>query len=94
MLLGKAAIGFKGTIKAVDASSCAAHGLSPAEIERRLAEMGFTIGSTVEIRHEGFWRRDPIAVKVNDTTIALRRRVANAIHVCPLQQNEPDCHKT
>jgi hypothetical protein len=24
----------------------------------------------------------------------LRRRVANAIHVCPLQQNEPDCHKT
>jgi ferrous iron transport protein A len=86
MPLGSAPKGFKGTIKVIDASVCASAGLPAAEIERRLMEMGFVVGSLVEIKHEGFWRRDPIAVKVNDTTIALRRRIANAVQVC---QNTP-----
>lgn len=79
--LGSAPKGAKGIIEAVDASSCAKAGLPPVEIERRLMEMGFVVGSTVEIKHEGFWHRDPIAVKVNGTTIALRRRIANALSV-------------
>ena len=79
--LGNAAKGFRGVICAVNASACAPASLSAVELERRLMEMGFIEGSVVEIKHEGFWRRDPIAVRVNDTTIALRRRAANAIHV-------------
>jgi len=82
--LGTAAKGFRGRICAVNASACAPASLSSVELERRLIEMGFVEGSIVEIKHEGFWRRDPIAVRVNDTTIALRRRAANAIHVLPL----------
>ena len=55
------------------------HGLSAAELERRLLELGFVEGAKVEVLHEGPLGRDPIAVRVNDTTIALRRREAMAI---------------
>jgi ferrous iron transport protein A len=50
-------------------------------MERRLIELGFTEGATVEVLHEGFFGRDPIAVRVNDATVALRRREAMAILV-------------
>lgn len=52
-----------------------------AELERRLLELGFVEGATVEILHEGPVGRDPIAVRVNNTTIALRRREAMTIFV-------------
>jgi ferrous iron transport protein A len=81
--LGSAPLGFKGTIEDIDASECAETGLPAEEIERRLMEMGFIRGSSVEIKHEGFWKRDPIAVRINHTTVALRRREANAIRVLP-----------
>ena len=35
----------------------------------------------IEILHEGAFGRDPIAIRVNDATIALRRREAMAILV-------------
>jgi ferrous iron transport protein A len=78
--LGLARRGFQGriqTIAAVDASS----GVPAAELERRLLELGFVEGALVEILHEGLVGRDPIAVRVNDATIALRRREAMAILV-------------
>jgi len=37
----------------------------------------------VEIVHEGFIGRDPIAVRLDDMWVALRRREAEAIFVCP-----------
>ena len=79
-LLGEAARGFSGLIGAivVDADH---NGIPAAEIERRLLELGFVEGATVEILHEGPVGRDPIAVRVNNTTIALRRREAMAILV-------------
>ena len=52
-----------------------------SSIERRLLELGFVEGATVEILHEGPVGGDPIAVRVNDCTIALRRREAMAIIV-------------
>ncbi len=79
--LGTAPKGFKGTIHRVDATACATTSFPALELERRLTEMGFIEGSTVEIRHEGFWKKDPIAVKVNHTMVALRRLAANAVHV-------------
>jgi ferrous iron transport protein A len=77
--LGLAHRGFRGTIGAIDAAD--SNGISAAEVERRLLELGFVEGARVEILHEGPLGRDPIAVRVNNTTIALRRREAMAILV-------------
>jgi ferrous iron transport protein A len=78
--LGEAPVGFRGRIRAVDAQGCG-RSLSPRELERRLIEMGFVEGATVEIRHQGLFGRDPIAVRLDNATVALRRAEANAIHV-------------
>jgi len=55
--------------------------ISWAELERRLLEMGFVEGARLELMHEGPIGRDPIAVRVDDTTVALRRRDADVILV-------------
>lgn len=78
--LGMARRGFRGHIHAIHVGD-GAHGLSAAELERRLLELGFVEGAEVEVLHEGPMGRDPIAVRVNDSTIALRRREAMAILV-------------
>ena len=78
--LGLARKGFAGRIDAV-ATGDVSSGLPQAEIERRLLELGFVEGARVEILHEGLIGRDPIAVRVNDATVALRRREAMAILV-------------
>lgn len=51
------------------------------ELERRLLEMGIVEGARVELLHEGPIGRDPIAVRIDDATVALRRRDADAILV-------------
>ena len=51
------------------------------ELERRLIEMGLVEGALIEVLHEGFPRRDPIAVRVMDHLVALRRTEANAVYV-------------
>ena len=45
--------------------------------------MGFVEGARVEIIHEGFIGHDPIAVRLDDTRIALRRRDARSVLVRP-----------
>jgi ferrous iron transport protein A len=78
LLLGNAPCGFVGTILTLQP------GMSRPdrpELEQQLLEMGFTEGARVEILHEGAVARDPIAVRVNNVTIALRRREAMAIVV-------------
>jgi ferrous iron transport protein A len=76
--LGLAKRGFRGTIGSILVTEDA-RGVSAAEVEQRLLELGFVEGASVEVLHEGPLGRDPIAVRVNDTTIALRRREAMAI---------------
>jgi len=78
--LGRAPRGFRGAILSIEASD-ASSGLTSNELESRLIELGFVEGALVEILHEGIFGRDPIAVRVNDTTVALRRREAMAILV-------------
>ena len=78
--LGLARRGFCGRIHAIHVGD-GAHGLSAIELERRLIELGFVEGAEVEVLHEGPLGGDPIAVRVNDNTIALRRREAMAILV-------------
>jgi ferrous iron transport protein A len=77
--LGTAQRGFRGTIGAIAVTD--GHGVPAAEIERRLLALGFVEGAQVEVLHEGPVGRDPIAVRVNNTTIALRRREAMAVLV-------------
>ena len=79
--LGDARVGFRGRITALDLSRAPAAGLEPPELERRLIELGFVEGARVEVLHEGAVGRDPIAVRVENVTIAVRRREAMAIIV-------------
>ena len=78
--LGHADRGFVGRIVRLDALVTGSS-LSPQELEQRLVEMGFVEGARVEILHEGTIRRDPIAVRVDSITIALRRSEAMAVIV-------------
>jgi ferrous iron transport protein A len=74
--------GFAGVIVEVRPAQ-GAGGLDGAEIERRLIEMGLVEGAPVEILHEGLFGRDPIAVKLADRIVALRRREARSVMVRP-----------
>jgi len=78
--LSEGRVGFSGVIVEVRAGDQSG-GLSGAEIERRLLEMGFVEGAPVRLVHEGLFGRDPIAVKLADRTVALRRREARAVMV-------------
>lgn len=51
------------------------------ELERRLLEIGFVEGARLEVLHEGFIGRDPIAVRLDDMRVALRRREARSVLV-------------
>jgi len=78
--LGQACRGFCGRIDGIHVCEDT-HGLAAPEIESRLLELGFVEGAEITILHEGPIGRDPIAVRINDTTVALRRREAMAILV-------------
>jgi ferrous iron transport protein A len=78
--LGEAKRGYSGVIRRIDADATGS-ALSAAELESRLIELGFVEGARVEVLHEGAVGRDPIAVRVENVTIAVRRREAMAIIV-------------
>ncbi|HET7490935.1 MAG TPA: FeoA family protein [Bradyrhizobium sp.] len=78
--LGLARRGYSGVIHrlAVDKADSA---LSSIELESRLIELGFVEGARVEVLHEGIVGRDPIAVRIENVTVAVRRREAMAVIV-------------
>lgn len=49
------------------------------DLEDRLLEIGFEEGLNVKILHEGPISRDPIAVRIGQVTIGLRRMEADAV---------------
>lgn len=79
--LASAGRGDRGVIVRVTGVSGAAEAVAAEELERRLLEMGFVEGATIEVLHEGLFGRDPMAVRVDDTRVALRRREAGAVAV-------------
>lgn len=79
--LGGASRGDTGVISRVCGVTGAAESVDAEELERRLLEMGFVEGARIEVLHEGLFGRDPIAVRVDDTRVALRRREAGAVTV-------------
>jgi ferrous iron transport protein A len=79
--LGRGARGFHGIVVSVGGADIARSSLPASELERRLLEIGFVEGASVEILHEGAIGGDPIAVKLDDMRVALRRREADAVMV-------------
>ena len=78
--LGAAPRGFVGTIVAIGNVGVSS-ALSSDELESRLLEFGFVEGAQVEVLHEGPIGGDPIAIRINGATVALRRREAMAVRV-------------
>ncbi|MBV9458923.1 MAG: FeoA domain-containing protein [Bradyrhizobium sp.] len=78
--LGLAKRGYAGVIQHLAAGN-AGSALGDVELESRLIELGFVEGAHVEVLHEGIVGGDPIAVRVQNITIAIRRREAMAIIV-------------
>ena len=78
--LGLARRGYAGVIQHLYAGQ-AGSALPDVELESRLIELGFVEGARVEVLHEGIIGRDPIAVRVDNVTIAVRRCEAMAIIV-------------
>ena len=66
-------------------SVAAADASTPAELGRRLAELGFLPGEAVRIVARGLMARAPIAVRIGTGTFALRLFEAACIRVCPEQ---------
>jgi ferrous iron transport protein A len=66
-------------------SVAAADASTPAELGRRLAELGFLPGEAVRIVARGLMAKAPIAVRIGTGTFALRLFEAACIRVCPEQ---------
>ncbi|MFZ1324495.1 MAG: FeoA family protein [Candidatus Contendobacter sp.] len=73
-----------GSVGRILAISSGAH-----DVVRGLLEMGFVEGACIEVLHQGWLRRDPLAVRINRTmTVTLRRCEANAVLIGPLLEQE------
>ena len=76
--LSEARVGDRGIITHVGGGQA---GEYDPELERRLLELGFVEGAKVHLLHQGIVRRDPIALRVDDMTVALRRREAASLTI-------------
>lgn len=76
-LIDTLATGEVALIAAIDRA-----GLDP-ETAQRLCELGFDEGVDVEIVHRAPFGGDPLAVRVGNMVVALRRDMARLIEVAP-----------
>ncbi len=53
------------------------------QLVRRLMEIGFIPGEPLQVLHKGFFGGEPIAVRIGQSTFALRRCEAALISVIP-----------
>ncbi len=83
--LGDQPVGFAGRVVEINGAGLNS-GLGSEEIERRLIELGFIEGAKVKILHQGLFGRDPIAVRIHHSTVALRREEAHAIFVTTIDE--------
>ena len=57
----------------------------PADLTRRLADLGFLPGERVHVLARGPLGGEPVAVRVGTATFALRRLEADCIRIAPLE---------
>ena len=62
-------------------------GLDQLAMKTRLLELGFAPGEKVRVVAESFPGRDPMAVRLGNTTFALRRHEAALIHIIRTDAN-------
>lgn len=69
-----------GVIRKIDESILQCN-LAQGEVETRLLDMGFIEGAELRVMHVGMLGRDPIAVRINNSSsiIALRKKEASTI---------------
>jgi len=60
-------------------------GTEGGDIGLRLAELGFVAGEPLRIVAQGYPGREPIAVRIGNTTFALRRFEADHVLVAPAE---------
>jgi len=58
-----------------------AHNPEQSVLRERLQELGFVPGESLRVVAISYPARDPIAVRIGNTTFALRRHEAQMIHV-------------
>jgi ferrous iron transport protein A len=73
--------GSRGTVMSVRQDEQCIGDEAQSTVGRRLLELGFVPGESVEILAEVWPGRDPIAVRVGRSTFAVRRREAASILV-------------
>lgn len=78
MGLDQLAKGAAGTVVGVTESSESG---ADMDLSRRLMELGFVVGERVSVMAKAFPSGEPIAVKIGDSTFALRRFEASLIRV-------------
>ena len=65
----------------------ASEGADQQAIKMRLLELGFSAGEKVRVVAESFPSRDPMAVRIGNSTFALRRHEAAMIRIArPVEQ--------
>jgi ferrous iron transport protein A len=62
-------------------------GAEQLAMKTRLLELGFAPGEKIRVVAQAFPRRDPIAVRLGNTTFALRRHEAAMIQVVRSERN-------
>ena len=74
--------GMRGVVdRVVDGDGGLVGDAAGATIGRRLVEIGFVPGETIQIIEQIWPGGDPIAVRIGSTVFALRRREASAVLV-------------
>lgn len=75
-------IGDRALVNDVTANDNAING-NTFDIARRLKELGFVKGEAVRVLHRGYFGGEPLAVRVGQSTFALRLFEAALIGVVP-----------
>ena len=75
--------GARGVVVAVQDDAQSLGDEAQSTVSRRLLELGFVPGEAFEVVEEIWPGGDPLAVRLGNTTFALRRREARAVIVEP-----------
>jgi ferrous iron transport protein A len=79
--LGSLRTGARGVVTDVRDDAQSLGDEAQSTVSRRLLELGFIPGEAIEVVEEIWPGGDPIAVRLGNTTFALRRREAGAVMV-------------
>lgn len=80
--LDSLAVGDCATVVDVSHQSCAKNDAT-FDVARRLKELGFVHGESIKVLHKGYFGGEPLAVRVGQSTFALRNFEAALIGVAP-----------